>query len=719
MKKQLLTFVALITAGATWAQQNPAPTWSISQNAAFTQTAAGIKFMDAVSPSVLWVTGYDGISPSRNYNWFSRTINGGSTFTAGNILPDTNTYVLANMEGVDANTAWVSMYTKSVQAQGTVYKTTNGGLTWSNMNNGSMFTNAAAFTDIVSFFTPSIGITMGDPVNGEFEIWRTTNGGATWSQVPGANIPNPLSAGEYGIVDVYCKQGNSNLWFGTNQGRMYYTNDGGITWNVGVVGTTSSFITDVAFTTPNNGVAYASNGGLLELYFTTNGGASWTQITPVPANVGANDISAVPGSNTYISCDNANMRISYSNNNGATWTDFGSTGVRYLVSDFADNTTGWSGSFSDQTVASIGGVWKYSGPAFSGTLSPTSVFTIPSDLCLSGPSATVVPNNTSTGSATLSYLWSASPSGVLFSSLTASAPVITFSANNTYTITLLVTNSNGTNTSSQVITVQSCSSPTAAFTTAANPCNNITFTTSNTSSGAPTPLYNWSASPSGGVLFLPSPNAANPSINISTPGTYTISLLASNASGTAQTSQTVNVANCTPVVSFTIPAATCASLSPITTSNALSGATSYTWSNVPNTGVFQINAAGGNKTYTFTIAGTYTITLKASNASGTNQAVQTIVVDNCVGLFENATATSELEVYPNPARDEFTVIVPDTKDSYKVSLLNVLGAVVYENNKAANTGEKLNIQVANQAKGVYFLKVESTSTKITRKIVIE
>jgi len=170
---------------------------------------------------------------------------------------------------------------------------------------------------------------------------------------------------------------------------------------------------------------------------------------------------------------------------------------------------------------------------------------------------------------------------------------------------------------------------------------------------------------------------------------------------------------------FTIPAATCASLNPVTTANSLSGATSYTWSNVPNTGVFKMNAAGGNQTYTFTIPGTYSITLKATNASGTNQAVHTVVVDACVGLTENNSANFELEVFPNPASDEFSVMLPNTKETYHVTLVNVLGAVVYETNTSKSVSEKLSIRVANQPSGVYFLNVQSKDAKYTRKIVIE
>src|SRR4051812_17965027 len=241
MKKQLLSILA-VAAVATVSAQTPSPQWTINQQAIFpsspTFTAPGVKFIDAVDSNVVWVVGMDWADTDKNHNWWSRSINGGATFTGGNIFPDTNTYVISNIEGIDANTAWVASFMKSTQSMGAIHRTTNGGTTWNNMTAPGMYTNTAAFTNIVSFFTPSVGITQGDPVNGEFEIWRTTDGGNSWSMVPGANIPNPIS-GEFAIVNLYYKHGSNNLWFGTNAGRMYRTADAGITWSVATVAPTS------------------------------------------------------------------------------------------------------------------------------------------------------------------------------------------------------------------------------------------------------------------------------------------------------------------------------------------------------------------------------------------------------------------------------------------------------------------------------------------------
>jgi hypothetical protein len=188
MKKQLLSIFSALMVGSVMAQ---VPSTSLTNQDAtfpnpFSVTNPGIKFLDAVDANVVWAIGYDAAAPARNYNWYARSINGGTSFNSGNVFADTSTYQIANMEGIDANTAWVSSFMKATQGSGAIHRTTNGGATWVNMTAAGMFTNSTAFTNIVSFFTPSIGITQGDPVNGEFEIWRTTDGGNTWSMVPGA-----------------------------------------------------------------------------------------------------------------------------------------------------------------------------------------------------------------------------------------------------------------------------------------------------------------------------------------------------------------------------------------------------------------------------------------------------------------------------------------------------------------------------------------------------
>ena len=374
MKKSLLTILSVALSLGAFAQATPSPDWATLQNSSFTVAAAGTRFLDAVSANDVWIIGYDGFAYKRNYNWFSVSSNGGSTFTTGNCYADTNTYNMANLEGISGTTAWVSAFMKAGQNMGAVHQTTNSGVTWTNMTPAGSFTNAASFVNIVCFVTPSVGIIMGDPVGGEFEIWRTTNGGTSFTKVPGTNIPNPASASEYGTVNVYEKYGANDIWFGTTLNRVYHSVDGGLNWTVSPALTSTvgaaQGIADIAFSDANNGIMTAYNGpsaatASITLWNTTNGGATWSPVAITPL-FGYNDIAGVKGvPGMYGSCSNgtatANQFLSYSKDNGVTWTDWNSLNIGYLALDFVDNNNAWAGTFSSQVVVGTEGLYKYSG----------------------------------------------------------------------------------------------------------------------------------------------------------------------------------------------------------------------------------------------------------------------------------------------------------------------------------------------------------------------
>lgn len=450
MKKTLLTLFCAATSVIGFAQ--PSPQWTVTQNSNFSIPAAGIRFLDVVDQNVVWASGYDGFDPGLNYCWVTKTNNGGTSWTVAPVwsssvnpsVGDTNTYVMANIDGINATTAWVAAYEKGPGAQGGIFRTTDGGATWTDMTAAGMYTNAASFCNYVFFLTPSVGITAGDPHpgnNNEHEIWRTTDGGNTWSLVPGANIPNPVS-GEYGYVNVYEKHGTTHAWLGTNRGRVYRTTDAGLTWSVSTVNA-SNTINDIAFTDANNGivVTFVGTTTTSTIYRTSDGGATWTLVTGATSdpNYGRNDICAIKGTSWYASCGagTGNQLLSFSMDGGATWNNWGSTGIQYLAMDFSGPQTGWAGSFSDQTNPALGGMWKYTGPNL--TQAPNANFSFASaTVCVNDG---IVPTNSSTGNPTPTYTWSASPSGAVFSSSTAATPTITFGSAGIYTLTLQASNS--------------------------------------------------------------------------------------------------------------------------------------------------------------------------------------------------------------------------------------------------------------------------------------
>jgi len=380
MKKSLLTLLGLGLAVGAFAQAVPSPSWTTLQNTNFPHPSAGLILMDVVDANTVWGVGNYG-SNGKFSNLYTKTINGGTNWSTGPVFPnDTNTYVIANIDGVSSTVAWSAAYKKLNGDSGAVYKTTDGGTNWTNGGNASMFTHASSFANWVVFTSPNDGVCMGDAnpnANNEHEIWRTTDAGATWTLVPAANIPNPLG-GEFGLTNSYTSLGNT-IWFGTNAGRVFRSTDAGVTWSVSAAMAGVSEVTDIAFTDQNTGLCFGRSGTTTNLWRSLNGGLNWVNVG-APPSLGFNSLAPITGTQWFASASNNSTTISYSKDFGNTWNSWGGSGIGYLTIGFADNATGWAGTFSD--ASAVGGVYKYSssvplGVEQSSNFVPTAIHTYP------------------------------------------------------------------------------------------------------------------------------------------------------------------------------------------------------------------------------------------------------------------------------------------------------------------------------------------------------
>jgi hypothetical protein len=86
-----------------------------------------------------------------------------------------------------------------------------------------------------------------------------------------------------------------------------------------------------------------------------------------------------------------------------------------------------------------------------------------------------------------------------------------------------------------------------------------------------------------------------------------------------------------------------------------------------------------------------------------------------VGLTESNSSMT-LEIFPNPNNGHFT-ITPDLRSS-KVEIIDILGNCIY---KTQTNGLQTDIQLANQAKGIYFCRISDKNNTVikTGKIIID
>ncbi len=238
---------------------------------------------------------------------------------------------------------------------------------------------------------------------------------------------------------------------------------------------------------------------------------------------------------------------------------------------------------------------------------PTAGFTAsPTSGC--GP-LTVQFTNTSSANTT-SWNWQF-PGGTPSSS-TQQNPSVVYSTPGTYSVTLTVSNSTGSNTATQTNYITVNAAPTAAF---SSTVNGLTATFTNSSANATS--YSWNFG-DGGMSTL-----SNPTHTYAADGVYTVTLAATGPCGTMTITHTVTIAT-PPTAGFTAsPTSGCGPLTVQFTNTSSANTTSWNWQfpgGTPSSSTQQ------NPSVVYSAAGTYSVTLTVSNGAGSNTATQTNLI---------------------------------------------------------------------------------------------
>jgi photosystem II stability/assembly factor-like uncharacterized protein len=196
-----------------------------------------------------------------------------------------------------------------------IYNTTDGGQNWST----SLIDNLTAFVNAFHFYNNTDGIFLGDPIGSVWGNAKTTDAGVTWSLLK--NIPPPQST-ETGYVESVAYLGDK-IWFGTSQGRIFYSNDRGESWSISA-GTLGSSLSRMTFMNDSVGFAvYTVGTGTTtkqSLGVTLDGGKTWTAgIYEFTKNlIGVAEIHAVPDANKVVILASDN-RVFESQDFGTSW----------------------------------------------------------------------------------------------------------------------------------------------------------------------------------------------------------------------------------------------------------------------------------------------------------------------------------------------------------------------------------------------------------------
>lgn len=201
---------------------------------------------------------------------------------------------------------------------------------------------------------------------------------------------------------------------------------------------------------------------------------------------------------------------------------------------------------------------------------------------------------------------------------TTQNPTYTFTTPGVYSVRLRAANANanGTLTRTDLITAVTTIVPdfTVSATSGVAPLT-VTFTDSSTQS--PT-AWAWDFENDGTV----DATTQNPSHTYTAPGTYSVTLTATNEAGPATTTKTGFVTVLTPVVAgFTASTTSGAAPLSVTFTNTSTGATSFSW-DFESDGTPDSTAT--NPTHVFTTGGATTVTLTATGPGGTD--TETLVI---------------------------------------------------------------------------------------------
>jgi PKD repeat protein len=742
------------------------------QATTFSQASTGVNYISIVDVNNVWITAYDGSGGGGNIQEFAKTTDGGNTWVSNTIDIASPGSGISMISAVDANTAYMVAYPNAAgDAQG-IYITTDGGTTWTRQNS-ALFNDAAAFANVVYFWDANNGVCQGDPVSGEFEVYTTTDGGNTWVPVPGANLPDPLS-GEYGYVRGIEVVGD-NVWYTTNNGRLYHSTDKGYTWNV-----YQTPLTDFGGTAQSANISFkdAMNGIIIDnssnVYKTSDAGANWTQITP-SGTFFTGDVCWVEGSDTLYSTGQSGSAFSI--DAGLTWNLIDTE--QHTEVEFINSMVGWSGFFTASPTSK--GIWKWGNVS---NLVPDFI----ADDQTPCAGVNVQFTDLTTGGTPTAWEWTF-PGGTPSTS-TLQNPIVVYNTGGTYDVTLKAIDANGFNIETKVgfIVVTEIPAQPQNVTGPTTPIAGSSQTYAVSPPIANATSYTWTLP----ANWIGTSTTETINVTVGDPGN--VSVYASNSCGNGQAFD-LAVIPTTLVPDFIASDSTICAGDQITLTDLTTGSTPTSWAwDLP--GGSPATSIDQNPVVTYPTAGTYNVTLIVYDATSSNTMTKTgyIVVNDVPGQPANlfgpptpafgsnqtyiispavAGATSytwtlptgwtgtsntssinvtvgnagtisvyasnecgdglplemditiagigsynkeAIKVFPNPVKDILTINLDNDYKNASYMIYDMTGKIVSNGNVLNN---QTIINVNELAKGVYTLRLFIDGTNVNQKIVVE
>jgi hypothetical protein len=193
-------------------------------------------------------------------------------------------------------------------------------------------------------------------------------------------------------------------------------------------------------------------------------------------------------------------------------------------------------------------------------------------------------------------------------------------------------------------------------------------------------------------------------------GTTTITYLATDASNNEDSCSftvTVNPKPAVAIAAFT-PDTVCETDPAINLPVGTPATGTYSGNGVVGT-TFNPNTAGVGAHYVV-----YSYTDSITTCSNMDSTM--IVVISCVGVDENG-ALAGVNIYPNPTNNIINITLGNITADVNLTLTSIEGKIVYQENNVSDN--KVSVDLSNNSKGIYFLKVETNNQYKVYKVIKE
>lgn len=325
--------------------------------------------ISVVDAKIAWVVAWSGnfaVSPwnltFNNAHHFSRTLDSGKTWTSGT-FPYINYGYTQNIVALSADTAFIAHNTYSTG--GIIYRTTNGGQTWT-----EALSNAKAING-VHFWDRQNGIALFDPIIGGFGIFKTADGGSSWSRIPVQNVPTP-NATEIGAKTAFFNAKSNMILLPTTQNRILRSVDKGETWTYSTIPSPSQEYN--AIDCDGRGNCLITGGNYADslqftgrFYSSTDSGLTWTA-SALNQYCGTK-LQYIPGTSAALvsvrknnRLNGGNFKVMLTTNQGQTWQVVDTT--RIFAFGMVNNKTGFATEYQNDTTETM--AYRYIGSPLSG-----------------------------------------------------------------------------------------------------------------------------------------------------------------------------------------------------------------------------------------------------------------------------------------------------------------------------------------------------------------